>query len=356
MLSTIYYSITNPVWAASQPLWQTVVSLNNTKWNFLFIVCVYLVLKNFFIKHYCACSLIITYSILSKYSQIDCVPQLLVGYNNVHPLLFYSAAILLYTLTTPAETLGKISNLTVFIIGACSLILGGYWGLNNTAWGYFWVNDFIELILLTICVLALIRSHQRNYLMSQLYGCVSLFYIIALIIGSRHGLVFTRHSFFDLTKITSVSILYPLSVCKVHYLAVLKILPLVISCTLFLLLVQAIKTISLQAFQKLHLLFLHMITAVLFITWLKQAPLHYSIAVIKQMYLAVPVFLNKSMVAAMFQFSKYKTTVYLITNTLFLHKKVYILKHFAVVLFSSFIFFIFLLLSIVKIYDNYVQN
>lgn len=344
------------MWAASQPLWQIVVSLNNTKWNFLFILCAYLVLKNFFIKHYCVCSLIITYSILSKYFQIDCVPQLLIGYNNVHPLLFYSATVLLATLTTPCETVGKMTNLTVFIIGVCSLILGGYWGLNNTAWGYFWVNDFIELILLTICVLVLIRSHQRNYLMSQLYGCVSLFYIIALIVGSRHGLVFTRHSFFDLTKITNVSILYPLSVCKLHYLVVLKILPLIINGILFLLLVRAIETISIQAFQKLSLLFLHMIIAVLFITWLKQAPLHYSIAVIKQMYLTAPVFLNKSMVAAVFQFSKYKTTVYLITNTLFLHQKVYILKHVAVVLFSSLIYFVFLLLSIVKIYDNYVQN
>ena len=352
----MYYSFSNLTWTAAQLLWQIVVNLNNTKWNFLFIFGVCLVLANFFTKLYLYFILLLTCGVLSKYSQLDYVAQLLIGYNNIHPLLFYSAVIVLYAVITCCEAFNKISTTTIFSIGVCSLLLGGYWGLNNTAWGYFWVNDFIELILLAVCILSLFRLHCRNRVVFKIIGCLYLFYLVSLIVGSRYGLVFTRHSFFDVTKLTNAGVMYFVCVCRPDYVVVIKLLLFFSICIIFFWMIYVIKATSFQSFINIYLLFFHIIVLVLLLTWFKQAPLHYSMPAARHLYIVSPLFFNKIALGFLFQFSKYKTTIYAINAALFLHKKIFILKQFAIVLYSTTIYLVLLLISIVKIYGNWVQN
>ncbi len=356
MLTTAYYTFSNLTWTTTQLLWQIVVNLNNTRWNFLLIFGMCLVLTNFFTKLYLYLVFSITCGMLCKYSQLDYVPQLLIGYNNVHPLLFYGTVVMLYTVTTCCEAFNKVSTTTIFSVGVCALLLGGYWGLNNTAWGYFWVNDFIELILLAVCILSLFRLHCRNLVVFKISGYLYLFYLVFLIIGSRYGLVFTRHSFFDITKLNNVGILYFVSLCRVDYVLVIKLLMFFSTCIIFFWVLCLIRTICLQSFINIYSLIFHITILVLLLTWLKQAPLHYSTSGGRHLYIMSPLFFNKIASGFLFQFSKYKTTIYMINTALFVHKKFFILKQFAIVLYSTTIYLVLLLVSIVKIYDSWVQN
>lgn len=133
--------------------------------------------------------------------------SLLVGYNSIHPYLFYYSFlnIIFYYLALNSWYVNKkISH----YISVLALILGGYWGFGSSVWGYFWVNDLIEwnlLVLVFINILSFHVYYNLNFKFLFLNVCLLIAYSIILF---RFGFFFTRHSFFDLTKIKNIFLLY----------------------------------------------------------------------------------------------------------------------------------------------------
>lgn len=132
--------------------------------------------------------------------------QLLIGYNSWHPMLFYVSILFCLFLVLSGFSFVKIRTKFVFASLSFTLILGGYWGLGNSVWGYFWVNDVIELVLLAYIVIVGVFIHTilpKNISLIIFIAscCIGIFLILL-----RYGVVFTRHSFFDNKNIKNITI------------------------------------------------------------------------------------------------------------------------------------------------------
>ena len=143
---------------------------------------------------------------LQKFTGVN--KQLIVGYNSIHPFLFYLSLTLSGLTFLKVEHFAKINNNVLLFCITIALLLGGYWGLGNSVWGYFWVNDSIEIYLLCILCLMIFYTHSVNnynsiFLFSLFFfcGCIILLFM-------RYGLFFTRHSFFDLKNVSNLFLLY----------------------------------------------------------------------------------------------------------------------------------------------------
>lgn len=147
------------------------------------------------------------FSIVPDLATFSRVPaQLLVGYNSWHPMLFYVSILSCLFLVLSVFSFVKFKAKSVFALLSLTLILGGYWGLGNSVWGYFWVNDIIELVLLAYIVIAGIFIHtilpRNTSLIIFIASCCIGIFLILL----RYGVVFTRHSFFDNKNIKNVTV------------------------------------------------------------------------------------------------------------------------------------------------------
>lgn len=134
------------------------------------------------------------------------VETLFVGTITVHPLLFYLSLILVLLLTlgryTPylGGTLSLTSNTIVRIL-IITLVLGGFWGFQSTVWGYFWVNDTIEWLLLLVLCYYLFKVHVLVHVRAVVNPCFLLVFLLNLILVVRLNLLPTRHSFIQNTNV-----------------------------------------------------------------------------------------------------------------------------------------------------------
>lgn len=151
--------------------------------------------------------LIFIWCVLFKFQILEdiCVKKFLItslhiGTVIIHPFLFYFS--LLYLSIKNFQMKGSyfvnslilLYSVIQFLL-AITLALGGFWGFQSTIWGYFWVNDTIEWLLLFNITYILFRLHSLRYFTS--IQCPSLFFliIINMIIVVRLNLLPTRHSF-----------------------------------------------------------------------------------------------------------------------------------------------------------------
>lgn len=134
--------------------------------------------------------------------------SLLYGFNNIHPLLFYSVIIIVILIVFNSYLNYKFKLITLLIISSISLLLGMYWGSVNESWGFFWTFDKIELCLLFIVILISIKLHSIVKLnINWLYGytlLIILFYLTLL----RFNILFTVHSFFEKTTVKLILFIY----------------------------------------------------------------------------------------------------------------------------------------------------
>lgn len=137
--------------------------------------------------------------------------QLLIGFNSWHPPLFYVSLCCCLLFFFRAEYTLYLSRIRLLFITSITLLLGGYWGLGNSVWGYFWVNDPIELILLLFVSIMVLTIHTTNnnnlivhLVLILLCGCILLIFL-------RFGIFFTRHSFFNTKGLTNTIFLLFLS-------------------------------------------------------------------------------------------------------------------------------------------------
>lgn len=295
---------------------------------------------------------LLTTPYLVKYVWLHYPQQLIVGYNNVHPVLFYLAFLSMFFFVAPFESAHGYKNISISVIASSSLVLGGYWGLNNTAWGFFWVNDFIEwmLLLLTMFSFSLLHSKiTKQTLNLYLTVTVMLFFFILL---SRYGLVFTRHSFFDLSK--SVNYTFAYLVLNARQSAAL-FLPLfyINPLLLFVFLLNCWLLIDLYFFRKTSLVIIHILILVFMLTWLQYAPLHQTLKSNFYDLLLVTEFnvlSTKTSLYLLLTISFVK--IYFIVGHLFLLLKWVFFKNLLNVLFCGTIYIVILLISITKIYAS----
>lgn len=152
---------------------------------------VYIIIFNFFIKFN-----------FDQFSQVKRVltDTLYIGTITIHPLMFYTSLVILiiticgknHFYTCNATSLCYNSLLFALII---TLVLGGFWGFQSTIWGYFWVNDTVEWVLLLIIVYLLYDMHIMLNWNNKLFNYILFFILLNLAVIIRLNILPTRHSF-----------------------------------------------------------------------------------------------------------------------------------------------------------------
>ncbi len=140
--------------------------------------------------------------------QKQLISTLVIGTIAIHPLGFYMSTSIFVLLFL--QKLSKIKNISIqisykalLILLTITLVLGGFWGLQSITWGYFWVNDTIECLLLLKVLYVLFKLHhftKKNIVVNN--NLIPIF-ILNLVIMSRLNLLQTRHNF-----ITSQPLVY----------------------------------------------------------------------------------------------------------------------------------------------------
>ena len=171
--------------------------LNNTLLNF-FLINLLITIKNSNIINIYLIILYLKAVIISlKTNELIINSALLVGFNNVHPFLFYISLVLSFFYLV---TLGNFIKCLLFSINSIiilSLLLGGLWGAGNSSWGFFWLKDPIELILLLLLCLIIQLTHI-NFTYNNLFlSIVFLLLLLTFLYYLRNGFIFTKHNFFN---------------------------------------------------------------------------------------------------------------------------------------------------------------
>lgn len=131
--------------------------------------------------------------------------QLVYGYNGIHPFILYLTAVIFFFKIFQLTNLilfVKLRTITIFYF--LTLLLGGMWGVTNSSWGFFWLNDPIEITLLAMCLMSLWLLHVNlNYKINFVIFFFSYF-IVIYVIAFRTGFLLTRHNFFNLNNIKNL--------------------------------------------------------------------------------------------------------------------------------------------------------
>lgn len=252
-----------------QPWYNFIASLVNVYDNSLFIV----LLVSFFTKLFKVFICVLTsdlFDLTSYYAKAIIPTQLSIGYNVIHPVLFYTSFIAIFSIYFNNIFFFKIKS--IWYISSIALLLGGLWGLGNSVWGFFWVNDRIELILLcyVVVLLVILHSSWHSILYTVLYQTVWCLFLLVLF--SRWNFLFTRHSFFNLSNLTNIFIVYLYIYNRYGLLSIFRAL--IMYCINFLCLLSFVLYFTQLQFKKLNyystfLVLLHFFFFILGISWLK---------------------------------------------------------------------------------------
>lgn len=243
-------------------------NLNHPWWNYFCLVSIFF----FFIGNFMPLIYFLIFlgftPVVFSYTKGLIPETLLIGYNNIHPPLLYIGVIsYLFILLKYEFFIFKKKSILIILIIA--FYLGALWGCGNSVWGFFWVNDKIELILLlyTLSFISLIHKNINNKMIKIFLIYIYLLFISILML--RWGLKFTRHNFFDFTKGHNFIFSYLITI-RVYSFIYSYILVMIfysfnyISVVLFLL--------TLFFYNKTKFMkniILHIFLSILFISWLK---------------------------------------------------------------------------------------
>jgi len=214
MLSFLFYFLYD-LWSLLnfgvnyQFFYKIVSSLTNTYLNLLLCSVILFFCTNLRMFFFSLFLNFIYFQLFLRLAVVYNIPnQLIVGLNCIHPVLFYLSLLCGLILFTKPREISYITQLTLLLIGSLCLVLGGLWGLGNAVWGFFWVNDFIEIILLVFLLSVLTCFHVYNTTESKFFfilkACMLILYIFLL----RWGFIFTRHNFFNFNSINNLFLLY----------------------------------------------------------------------------------------------------------------------------------------------------
>lgn len=290
------------------------------------------------------------------YTIVDELPSgLIIGYNVIHPLLFYLSIILGISLFLEKLFSLKITN--ILLIGFFGILLGGTWGLGNSIWGFFWVDDFIEIIFLSYLIVLLIITHITFYKNYVSYYYVYIFFIIILLISSRWGLIFTRHSFFNILNLYNIFFLF-FFLFFVNFFPPLLIFVFLTKYYIYLTIIFLLFRLAPLSNYGKRWVFIHMLFLISYASWIKlrEYNLLYFFIKYKTNFESIIFTWNINYDSFFLIFFKkyflsfFKLSVYTVYN----------IKYYVTIAYSSILtypfFFFLVLISIYKIYKNYLQN
>lgn len=138
------------------------------------------------------------------------------GWVLFHPILFYLSLLLLSLLLSKKDCslFFIFSGLNIYLL-AITLVLGSFWGLVLNVWGFYWVYDPIEIVLLSLLLLCLAYSHLRPS--TTRYTGYSVGYFLLYVILIRLGVVNTRHSFFNKSSSHFLNYIYIICIIQMLY-------------------------------------------------------------------------------------------------------------------------------------------
>lgn len=284
--------------------------------------------------------------------------ELLIGYNNIHPLLLYVSYVWIFFRIGAKEFFFIFKWLTILTITVVVLLLGGYWGLNNAVWGFFWVNDLIEWILVCLISAVLFIIHnkkQRNQLIRVFLWMFLLTFILYL---SRYGLVFTRHNFFNVRNTANFSLSIFL-LLGVSYLALFLLVGLTLAFGLnvsFSAISVWLLARSVIRWQRLWLWFFHIFILTAAIHWLCHTPLNFSEVYHEVATLTIWKIINTTSCVGglllnkmFFGFQQLYTTV---TGSI----KILAWRNIVIPTLAMTCFYVITLISLMKIYNSFEQK
>lgn len=190
-------------------------SLNYWSSNILFLFCFFNILTRVRSK---LIGWVVTFNIYTSWHfghillKKKLVTTLYIGTLTIHPILFYFSLVILilkfvYYKTFSNHLILNLSRNALLYIQVVTLLLGGFWGFQSVIWGYFWVNDTVEwLLLLTIIYLGT-YIHKLSSNQTSINKLLYLLLLINIIMLVRLNIFPTRHSF-----IQSVSTSYILTI------------------------------------------------------------------------------------------------------------------------------------------------
>lgn len=142
--------------------------------------------------------------IVDLWFDIKLIPQLIIGTISLHPFLFYMFVV---CLVVKSYFYGFFAGLqrvffstkTILLILFITLLLGSLWATQSGTWGYLWVNDLIEWVLLAFILYGLYMIHFFQINKKHINSNLLLFVIITLLLSLRLNLWPTRHNFMGVT-------------------------------------------------------------------------------------------------------------------------------------------------------------
>lgn len=179
---------------------------------------------------------LLSYSVLNLLiEKKKLIETLHIGTIVIHPILFYFCLVFLtikvlrllswQSLNLFQLTYSRLNHYLTF-----TLILGGFWGFQSTVWGYFWVNDMVEWLLLMCIIYSLVHFHKPIHSKKILQPVQVLFILLNFILIVRLNLIPTRHSFIQNTDLVLwvlwcylVSFLTAWQSSTIHALSILKL-------------------------------------------------------------------------------------------------------------------------------------
>lgn len=187
-------------------LYSFVVSLNNYWQNLLILFILVLMSNNVFKKQF-GVILVLGWGVVTIWEVPTIPSSLQVGYNNIHPFVFYFTLLFLLSFFGHDRVV-TLRRIYILVYGGTALLLGSYWGLGNSIWGALWVNDIIEWNLAIVIALLLYDFHTKG---SWRYTFLIILFVIFSLELIRNGIIFSRHSFFDRTNVTNSGKLFFIS-------------------------------------------------------------------------------------------------------------------------------------------------
>lgn len=194
--------------------------------------------------------------------------SLLVGFNNIHPILFYYFLFLTIIFSLSEYTLW-VKKFFIHLGLLLALFLGMVWGVGNSAWGFFWVNDYVEHILLNLVFFTLILIHFKWRRSLVFFYITYIYFLLVLLFCIRWGLVFTRHNFFSLRLLVNTFKFFCLFIGYLYQTFFFFIVFFFYSIFFLVPLMIMLFKLRKSNFRNKTLFFAHVLFIYLFLLWLK---------------------------------------------------------------------------------------
>lgn len=278
---------------------------------------------------------------LLQFWKLNILTSLTVGFYNIHPPILYLSILLGGISIYSYSVLNNFSRVSLLYSSCFSFFLGGYWGLGNSIWGYYWVNDIVEIALLLFLVILLFFSHFFKQSSVVFLYSVNLLFFIFLLVLLRVGLIQTRHSFFNAQNLQNLIVFFS-GYTNYNFLLsffFFQILtwPFVLVCCLPLIFLCSQYLNKLNKSFFLHLLFLVFVSV-----WVQYAEhnLTVRLGLVKQIF--QPFFLNTTLKTGIYLLIVKKkllvltSQIFYFTTTKFLFKSIVVIKYIYMYLFFFF--------------------